>query len=123
MKKKSPPKTWKSVESEIAEMFGTKRNPLSGANNKDDHGKPRPSDVLKPPPNSIVEVKYRKQIASIKRAMDTKETAKKHDKKFFLHFERMRGDKNTWLLVTDLEVMKPIINFLRRHLKYIERKK
>ena len=58
--------TWKQFEKKVADMlssvFGKKlfRNPLSGANNRTDLGKPRCGDVVMPPGVPlIVEAKFR----------------------------------------------------------------
>ena len=49
----SPPKTWKSIETKVAKMFGSERTPLSGGNSK--HTR---SDTLHS--KLFIEVKHRK---------------------------------------------------------------
>ncbi|MCX6707221.1 MAG: hypothetical protein NT001_03710, partial [Candidatus Woesearchaeota archaeon] len=68
-----PNATWKQREREIAEMFGTSRNPLSGSNNRADDGSKRQGDILYS--FAIIEVKLRKDNSTIKRALETKKLA------------------------------------------------
>ena len=64
----SPSKTWKSIESRVAALFGTRRAPLSGSN-----GAVTSSDTLSP--SAYVEVKYRKHIPLVSLFRETEEKA------------------------------------------------
>jgi len=71
--------TWKAEEREVADDWGTKRNPLSGANNTSDSGRPRPGDIIMPAGfNALVEVKYRASHAHHTLFKAAREDAKKH---------------------------------------------
>lgn len=66
-------KAWKQVEREVAEFFGTVRNPLSGA--MSGHSG---SDTLHP--QLFAEVKYRKKLQMWSLWADTKTKARKENK-------------------------------------------
>lgn len=50
---------WTAFERWVADAWGTKRNPLSGANNRQGDGSPRPGDIILDGLNALVECKYR----------------------------------------------------------------
>lgn len=117
-----PPLTWKSTEREVAEMWGDEnnkctRNPLSGSNNRDDKGEKRIADIIGLN-NIVVEVKYRKRISTILRALATqkqvKEFNEKHNTdKIWVHMERTKGNAKLWTLTVDKTILLEIINFLK----------
>lgn len=88
---------------------------MSGANNRNDDGSKRLGDILYRP--AIVEVKLRKSNVVIKRANETRELAEEHGLPF-LHLESMLGDKRTWALVTDIELMDVAIAAIKRHIEH-----
>mgnify|MGYP001575280833 CR=1 FL=1 len=111
-KRGGPPQTWKTVESEIAEDFGTKRNPLSGRNNIADNGTRRLGDVVGLE-NLLVEIKYRQSIASIIRSLETSSLAEEYHIPHWVHIERMKGNKDKYLLVVNRELFKALCQFIR----------
>jgi hypothetical protein len=54
---------WKAQERTVADWFGVCRNPLSGRNNVDDHGRRRLGDIVYSA--AVVEVKRHKTISMI----------------------------------------------------------
>jgi len=64
---------WKGFERDLAKLFGTERNPLSGSNSKHTG-----SDTLHP--YLYVEAKKRKSFALFELYRDTKRKARKEDK-------------------------------------------
>lgn len=109
-----PSKTWKNQERSICrEFFGVERNPLSGANSRHDDGTPRPGDCLYP--NALIEIKYRKVISSIKRAMKTRDEANKL-KVPFVHIERMYYSDLYNITVTE-ELAKIAIGSIKTYLE------
>ena len=89
---------FKSFESQAASWFKVLRNPLSGRNNRDDSGRRRLGDILYK--RAVVEVKTRRKLVTITRALDTKKLAEEHNKPW-VHFERLVGDKKTIVTVCD----------------------
>lgn len=104
-------KTWKAFERQVGDMFGVKRNPLSGTNNRNDDGTKRLGDVLYRP--AIIELKLRKRNATIKRAQETKKLAKENNKPF-LHVERVKGDRKTLALCVDSSMAEKLIKEFMR---------
>lgn len=97
-----------------ARWFDSKRNPLSGRNNIDDSGNRRLGDLVYP--HAVIECKVRKSIASIARALETKELAEANGKPW-VHIERQKGDAKTYLLVCDLELMDVAMAAVRAHIE------
>lgn len=103
------------MESDVgARWFDSKRNPLSGRNNIDDKGNRRLGDIVYP--HAVVECKVRKSIASIGRALETKELAEANGKPW-VHIERQKGDGKTFALVCDLELMDVAMAAIRGHIE------
>lgn len=74
VKKPTSKTTWKSLERRVADMFGTKRVPLSGSNS----GHNTNSDSLHP--KLYIECKLRQKIAIWQLFEDTERKAKAEDK-------------------------------------------
>jgi hypothetical protein len=122
-------KSWKKTEDLFGEFFGVRRNPLSGRNNLSDDGSRRLGDLLYQ--KAVIEVKQRKKgkmasalrarkireivkkfklsgisfmevgsSATLTRAIETEALAAEHGLPF-LHAEKMKNDKNIWVLVAD----------------------
>jgi len=89
---------FKNFESQVASWFNVLRNPLSGRNNRDDSGKRRLGDILYK--HAVVEVKTRRKLVTITRALESKKLAEEHTKPF-IHFERLVGDRKTIVTVCD----------------------
>ena len=103
---------WKRAERYIARrLFGVERNPLSGANNRWDDGSKRSGDVLYKP--ALVEIKLRKDNATIKRARETQEEAKRLGLPW-IHLEVGHGDNRFVAIVVDWKYAKAFIRALRR---------
>jgi hypothetical protein len=102
-------KVWKQRERLIAEKyFNSKRNPLSGQNNRGDDLKPRKGDVIYP--YALVEIKLRKRNAVLERAKQTQEQAGE-DK--WVHIETIGGDRKLFAVVVPPEVFGGVIALLR----------
>ncbi len=101
-------KFWKAWEREVAGWVGSKRNPLSGANNVSDDGKERLGDVIHP--SAVIEVKLRANNATISRAREIyKEVKKKAKDKKFVYVERVKGNKELVCLVLPYEDAKKAV--------------
>ena len=96
-----PTKTWKKVESKVAEFFGTKRTPLSGGNS----GHTR-SDTLHE--KFFIEIKYRKSFSVINLWRKTAELAKK-EKKIPIVCLSEKNKNGFWILIHSDDFKK--INF------------
>ncbi len=101
-------KFWKAWEREVAGWVGSKRNPLSGANNVSDDGTERLGDVIHP--SAVIEVKLRANNATISRANSIyKEVKKKAKDKKFVYVERVKGNKELVCLVLPYEDAKKAV--------------
>lgn len=105
---------WKSVERMISrEFFNSERNPLSGGNSRHDDGTPRRGDSLYP--HMLVEIKYRKRVSPIARAMGTRDEANSINKPF-IHIERMHNS-DLYNVTLTKELMHVAIDAIK---KYVE---
>lgn len=77
---KTSKSAWTALERRAAEDWDSRRNPLSGANNRDDNGDARPGDVILDPQvwNHSVECKYRASHAHHSLFRDAAADSKKH---------------------------------------------
>ncbi len=100
---------WKQRERDVAEWFGTVRNPLSGRNNVADDGTRRLGDVILN--CAVVEVKRRKACSTVTRAKATRYEANKV-KKPWAHFEFCTGQPNIVTLTLDIKTMREVSKFL-----------
>jgi len=111
---------FKNFEEQVGQWFGVHRNPLSGRNNRSDDGKRRLGDILYK--YALVEVKTRRKLATITRALESMELAEKNGKPF-IHFERIVGDKKVIVTVCheDLVVkFVKLVDLLFRDEKFAE---
>lgn len=69
---------WTAMERAIAAAWGTHRNPLSGANNRQSNGKPRPGDIILDGIDALVECKYRASFAHHKLFRAVQADAERH---------------------------------------------
>ena len=107
---------WKNREAIIAAFFGTKRNPLSGRNNRSDDGSRRLGDIVYPFPKeapAVVEVKLRGKVASVVRAQETAALAKEYGREW-VHFESTKGDQSIWCVCLPEELVKEVIDKVLR---------
>jgi hypothetical protein len=114
-----PTATWRTFESEIASMFDCdgKRNPLSGASNKDDMGKPRGGDCIIPSFTKhgikyLIECKLYKSNSVASRALETRKEAIERQIEDYFHFERCNGSKDVYILATSRQWMQKLIDFI-----------
>jgi len=101
-------RTWQKREQEIGEMFGSKRNIMSGKLNSRDDGSPRPGDVVH---TELIEVKLRSKNISITRAMDTKKEADKAGLSW-VHIESKKGNKKVYAVCLPAEVCRGVADYL-----------
>lgn len=99
-------KLWKAWEREVAEWFGTKRNPLSGGNNYNDDGEKRVGDILLR--DVVVEVKLRSNHSVVARAMKTAENA---NTKPWIHIERASGNKKIVVIALPVADAKAVVKY------------
>jgi len=69
---------WTGFERFVAAAWGTTRNPLSGANNRQGNGKPRPGDIILDGLDVLVECKYRASQAHHPLFRAVQKDAEKH---------------------------------------------
>ena len=105
-----PTKTWKQFEARCAGWFGTKRNPLSGANNRGDQGQPRPGDVIYE--HALIECKHRASNATITRAKNTQKEAKALGKPW-IHIEGARSQR-LYCFVVDEDTAELLVRTLKK---------
>lgn len=97
---------WKQFERDCAAIVGGTRNPLSGAANVDDRGRPRGGDVIHP--TLHIECKLRKQFALFRWWREvTKEALL--SKKQPVMFLRERGDRQTILVCIDARFFQDLL--------------
>ena len=63
--------------------------------------------------NLLVEIKYRQSIASIIRSLETSSLAEEYHIPHWVHIERMKGNKDKYLLVVNRELFKALCQFIR----------
>ncbi len=117
-----PTKTWKLWEKQLGDWWNGVRNPLSGRNNVSDKGKRRLGDVIVPELEEekipyLIEAKLLKNIATARRARETRDLALKNKVENWFHFERINGSNQTIILVTSPEWMGKIVHFLKEEMK------
>ena len=102
---------WQNFEREVAAAdWDSKRNPLSGANNRQDDGTPRGGDVIIPADGDVlIECKYRVRHAHHTLYDDAKVDAKKHGKQHALLYTKVKRDHG-WLVVIDGKLWTTILN-------------
>ncbi len=102
--------TWKAFERAVAlKDWDSKRNPLSGANNRSDDGSARPGDVIMPEGiNAVVEAKYRASHAHHTLFAGAKADAEKHGRKHAVLYTKVKREHG-WLVVLDGELWSQIV--------------
>ena len=75
---KTSKSAWTKFERDVASGWGTKRNPLSGANNRQADGSDRPGDAILDGFDALIECKYRAKQAHHSLFRDAQADAVKH---------------------------------------------
>ena len=99
VKKPTSKSTWKGFERRVAEMFGTKRVPLSGSNS----GHNTNSDSLHP--KLYIECKVRQKIAIWQLFIDTEKKAKNEDKIPIVAIKQ-KGEKGELFVIRPADLQK-----------------
>ena len=103
---------WKAAESAVAKAWSEaigllcKRNPLSGANNRNDRGLPRPGDVVVHGDfndDVLIENKMRSKFMHHKLFREAQKDAKKNGKKHTLLYTRQKYE-NGYLVIMDADL-------------------
>lgn len=94
--------TWKAFERIVAATdWNSKRNPLSGANSRQDDGSPRGGDVILPARYDVlVECKYRASHAHHTLFEAVQADAAKHRKRWAILYSKVKRTSG-WLVVLD----------------------
>jgi len=103
-------KLWKKWEREVASWIGSRRNPLSGANNVSDDGKGRSADVISK--KLYIECKIRDKVGAISLMRKEYKKFKKTDKKLFVGVIREKGRKDLVAIVVDYDTARRILKYL-----------